>query len=118
MKKKEETKLHPVIEKIRKIINDKGLTQAAMAEYAGTTASQFSKILNGEVQISLWQISNIATNLNIDIIDIFTYPEKYVSAQSSKDEITASLTIQLKKEKKDQILKLVFGDNNLEILNK
>lgn len=118
MKKKETVRLHPVIERIRKIINDKGLTQAAMAEYAGTTPSQFSKILNGEVQISLWQLSNIATSLNLDIIDIFTYPEKYISPEKPQEEIIASLTIQLKKEKKDQVLKLVFGDNNLEILNK
>lgn len=118
MKNKEEIKIHPVIEKLRKIINDKGLTQAAMAEFAGTTASQFSKILNGEVQISLWQLSNIATSLNWDIIDLFTYPKKYVSPDKNNDEIIASLTIQLKKEKKDQVLKLVFGDNNFEILNK
>lgn len=118
MKKKEGSKIHPVIDKLRKIINDKGLTQAAMAEYAGTTGSQFSKILSGEVQISLWQLSNIATNLNMDIIDIFTYPEKYISNKDLNNDITASLTIQLKKEKKDQVLKLVFGDNNLDILNK
>lgn len=118
MKNKEEIKIHPVIERLRKIINDKGLTQGAMAEYAGTTPSQFSKIMKGEVQISLWQLSNIATSLHWDIIDLFTYPQKYVSSDKNNEDITASLTIQLKKEKKDQVLKLVFGDNNLEILNK
>lgn len=118
MKKKEDYRPHPVIEKIRKIINDKGITQSAMSEYVGTTPSQFSKIMSGEVQISLWQLSNIATNFNMDIIDIFTYPIKYVSPESENEDIVASLTIQLKKDKKDQVLKLVFGDNNLEILNK
>lgn len=118
MKKKEKKEIHPVIEHIRKIINDKGLTQAAVAEYAGTTPSQFSKIMNGEVQISLWQVSNIATSLNMELIDVFTYPDKYVLANSADDEIKASLTIQLKKEKKDQVLRLIFGENDLEILNK
>ncbi len=118
MKKEIKSKYHPVIDKIRKIIKDKGLTQSTMAEYAGTTASQFSKILSGEVQISLLQLSNIATRLNMDIIDIFTYPEKYLPPQQIKEDITASITIQLKKEKKEQVLKLIFGDKNLETLNK
>lgn len=47
MKKKNETPIHPVIEKIRKIIADRGLTQIVAAEFAGTSPSQFSKILGG-----------------------------------------------------------------------
>ena len=64
---------HPIIDNIRKIIKDRGISQKAMAEYAGTSASQFSKILNGEVQLSLRQISNIATNIGLREIDLFTY---------------------------------------------
>ena len=53
MKKKKETPMHPVVENIRKIIMDKGITQVAASELVGTSASQMSKILNGEVQISI-----------------------------------------------------------------
>jgi hypothetical protein len=35
-----------------------------------------------------------------------------------QDSIEAILQIKLQADKKDQILKLVFGENNLEILNK
>ena len=45
--------------------------------------------------------------------EFILYPEKIKA-----DEIKAQLTIELKQEKKEQILKFVFGDNNLEILNK
>ncbi len=111
---------HPVVENIRKIISDKKISQKAMAEYAGTSASQFSKILSGEVQLSLRQISNIATNLGLREIDLFTYPDIYEKRDKSNfsDEVRASLTIELSPSKKEQVLKLVFGDNNLEILNK
>lgn len=118
MKKKSEFPIHPVIDKIRKIISDKGLTQGAAAEYAGTSASQFSKILSGEVQLSLWQLSNFASALNMDIIDVFTYPQKYIQTGQVSEEVEAVLQIKLKKDRKEQILKLIFGDNNLEILNK
>lgn len=118
MKKKNELPIHPVIEKIRKIIADKGLTQIAAAELAGTSPSQFSKILSGEVQLSLWQLSNFATNLNLEIIDVFTYPDKYTISGYVSEDVEAILQIKLRKDRKEQILKLVFGDNNLEILNK
>lgn len=118
MKNKSEYPVHPVIDKIRKILSDRGLTQGAAAEYAGTSASQFSKILNGEVQLSLWQLSNFARAMNMDIIDVFTYPQKYAPTGTVSEEVEAVLQIKLKKEKKDQVLHLVFGDNNLEILNR
>lgn len=118
MRKKNEYPIHPVIDKIRKIIADKGLTQVAAAELAGTSPSQFSKILSGEVQLSLWQLSNFATNLNLAIIDVFTYPDKYTLSGCDAEEVEAILQIKLRKDRKEQVLKLVFGDNNLEILNK
>lgn len=41
-----------IINNLRKIMNDRGLTQVVMAEFADTSPSQFSKILNGSVQLS------------------------------------------------------------------
>lgn len=119
MKKKKEIPKHPVVENIRKIIVDKGITQEAAAEFVGTSASQMSKILNGGVQISIWQLSNFATNVGMELIDVFTYPERYVRTESEevKEPLEAVLQIKLRKEKKEQVLKLVFGEKNLEILN-
>lgn len=119
MEEKEKKVAHPIVEKVRKIMKHNELTQVVMAEYLGTTPSQFSKILSGEVQISIWQISNLATNLNMREIDIFTFPDVYKNTSNKIEEpIEATLQIKLRKDKKDQVLKLVFGDNNLEILNK
>ncbi len=122
MKNKKEIYVHSVVEKLRKMMTDKNITQAAMAEYAETSPSQFSKILNGQLQLSLSHISNIARNMKIKELDIFTYPDVYVKkdgkTEVEQEPIEATLQIKLKREKKDQVLKLVFGENNLEILNK
>lgn len=108
-----------IINNIRKVMNDRGLTQATMSEYADTSPSQFSKILNGTVQLSLLQLSNIARNLSMSEIDLISYPDRYVKFDKQPEEpVEAVLQIKLKKDKKDQVLKLVFGDNNIEILNK
>lgn len=120
MKSKKELPIHPVVEKVRKIMIDRGLTQVAAAEYLGTSPSQFSKILSGEVQLSLWQLSNFAISMNLDIVDVFSYPDKYVKADENvgDNSIEAVLQIRLRKDKKLQVLKLIFGDSDLEILNK
>ena len=37
---------------------------------------------------------------------------------NEKKEVKATLTIEMGAEKKEQVLRFVFGDNNIEILNK
>lgn len=120
MKSKKILQAHPVIENVRKIMIDRKLTQAAAAECAGTSPSQFSKILNGEVQMSLWQISNFASSMGMELIDVFTYPDKYIKndAKRGDDSVEAVLQIKLKESKKEEVLRLIFGDRSLEVLNK
>lgn len=120
MKKKKDLPIHPAVENVRKIIKDRGITQIAAAELAGTSSSQMSKILSGEVQMSLWQISNFAKHLDMDVIDVFTYPHKYTPKDDNEHDnsVEAVLQIKLKAEKKEEVLRLIFGDNDLEILKK
>ncbi len=122
MKSKKDIYIHPVLENIRKIMADNNITQAAMAENAGTSPSQFSKILSGQSQLSLEHVSNIATNMGMNELNIFTYPDVYIKqneTETKKEEpVKAVLQIELQEYKKEQILKLVFGENNLKILNK
>lgn len=108
-----------LINNIRKIMNDRNITQAAMAGYLKTSPSQFSKILSGQVKLKLEEVSNLATSISMREIDIITYPEVYVSQKETKqNEPEVALQIKLKKDKRDQVLRLIFGDNDIEILNK
>lgn len=114
---------HDVVDRLRHLMNDKRITQRALADYADTSPSQFSRIMNGELAISLQHIANIATALRMEIIDIFTYPEIYRNKLDSekdaeREPVEAILQIRLQSDKRDQVLNLIFGDNNLEILNK
>ncbi len=107
-----------ILNNLRKIMNDKNLTQSVMASYAKTTPSQFSKIMSGSVQLSLSQLSNIATSLAMREIDLITYPEVYVSRDnlSEKDSVEAVLQIKLRKERKEEVLKLLFGNTDIDLL--
>ena len=55
----------------------------------------------------------------MSVIDVISWPDRYVKDEKKEDEpVEAILQIKLRKEKKDQVLKLVFGENDIEILNK
>ena len=83
--KSEKTKTkHLVVENLSKIMKDKDIKQETIAEYADVAPSQMSRILSGNVQLSLWQLSNIATRLKINVIDVFTYPDIYEKMEKGK----------------------------------
>ena len=106
-----------IILNLQKIMRDRGLTQARMAEFAGTSPSQFNKILNRSVSLSIVQLSNIATSLGLSELDIITWPEHYSKTGPPEDEpATVLLQLKLTQEKKDQVLKLIFGDEDIGLI--
>lgn len=108
-----------MLSNIKKIMRDRDLTQQTLAEYIEVEPSQFSKIINGSVGLSMLQLSKLATRLSLREIDIITYPDIYTKPENKGSEsVEAILQIKLKNDKKDQVLKLVLGDSNIEILNK
>ena len=108
-----------IIDNLRKILQEKGFQQQDLAAYADLNESQISKIFSGKARLSIKQLSKMASGLEMSELDIITYPDRYVKKGSVEPEpVEAILQIKLKKDKKDQVLKLVFGDNNIEILNR
>jgi len=51
----------------------------------------------------------------MSVIDVISYPKKMVE-EGENMNIEAILQLRLTKNKKDEVLKMVFGDNNLELL--
>ena len=108
-----------IAQNIRKILSDRGLTQSSIAVEKILPEGKLSKILNCEQMMKVEELSIIASKLSLRDIDILTYPDVYVARDPAReDPVEAVLQIKLKKDKKDQVLKLVFGDNDIEILNK
>lgn len=96
-------------------------TQAQIADLLELDTSSYGKIERGIVDISLTKIEQLSEIYKINVADLISYPDRFVRVDdilNAQIEEKVSLTIELKKEKKEQVLRLVFGDNNLEILNK
>jgi len=117
-------KIHIVVENLNKIMVNRKMSKVNFANLIDIPEAKWNKISNGQQNLDLHDLSKIAINLKMREIDIFTYPEIYERKSKDADKNSAiiedevSLLIKLKKDKKDQLLKLVFGENCLEILNK
>lgn len=104
---------------IQKLMNDKDIPSKQLAAIIDTDYSQVRRILKGDGNFTLQHVEFLSTYLGLRPIDIFTWPDIYEKPGKPGSE-PAEVLVQLRltKEKKDQVLKLVFGENNIEILNK
>lgn len=105
------------------IRNNLKYSQEYMAHRLNTNQSNYSKIERGDIKMTLELLIKISVIFKLRIIDIITYPIEYINPIESNiapavEKIKTTLQVELSQEKKDQILKLVFGENVLDILNK
>ena len=107
-----------ILENISKIRVNKKITQKSIAEFLEIEQGSYSLLERGERDLTIDRLLQIAIFFKMDVVDIRTYPNKGSYNKENEEDIKAILQIELKKDKKDQVMKLIFGDNNLEILNK
>lgn len=121
-----------IYEKISTIRAIKGIKQDIMADALNVTQGAYSNLEAGKSKLTYEALEKISEAFKMSVIDIITYPKVYIDKDScpaavvnesvvnneDHNEMKAILQLELKKDKKDQVLKIIFGDNDLEILNK
>lgn len=110
-------------ENIRAIRLEKGYGQESMAQKLEMSQGAYSNWERDARKLTYNNLEKIADIFGCSVIDIITYPNKWAPIKNSDQEemtepLEAILQIRLKRDKREQVLKLVFGENNLEILNK
>lgn len=108
---------------IERIVRDKNISNAEFARMIGIQRQNIRSTVYSKASIDTNLLATISEMLDVDLFAYYRPLEPNGSNcnkiyDKSDSGIKAVLTIELQKEKKDQVLKLVFGDNNLEILNK
>jgi len=97
-----------------------GVTKRSVANAMGINEASYGRIESGSIALSFNHLAQIASALRVSVVDIITYPDKYAKVENGVVEaepIEAVLQIKLQKSKKDQVLRLIFGDNDIELLN-
>lgn len=106
-----------VVENIKTIRLEKGISQKILADSLGVDISSISNVENGKRELKVSELAIIANCLGVDVIDLFTYPKKYIPYESKNDEIETILQIRLKDSCKSKVLQLIFKDKDIELLN-
>lgn len=111
--------MEAILQQIKSIRTEIGYSQEYVANKMDMEQSGYALIEKGKRKLKYEQLEQIAIIFNMNVIDVITYPEKYVPLNKAKeDPVEAILQIKLNGNKKEQVLSLVLGDNHLEILNK
>lgn len=97
-----------VVRNIVKIRNLQGLSKRDVASKMGMNEASYGRIESGKIALSYNHLAQIASVFDMSVIDIITYPDRYYKKDEKDEPIEAVLQIKLKKDKKDQVLKLVF----------
>lgn len=108
---------------IERIVRDKNISNAEFARMIGMQRQNIKSTVYSKASLDTNLLATISETLDVDLFAYYRPLDSNgticnTSYDNSDSGIKAVLTIELQKEKKDQVLKLVFGDNNLEILNK
>ena len=67
-----------IFKNIEEIRREKGIKQLVIAELMGVTQAAYSNYVNRNEDIPLSRLTQLANIFKISVIDILTYPVKYV----------------------------------------
>lgn len=108
-----------VAKNIKEIRLQRSINQQIIADALGVDVAVISNIEKGKREIKVKELEIISNVLGVSVIDLITYPKKYVEVTGQKNEpIETVLQIKLPKEKQEQVLKLILGEKGFEILKK
>lgn len=102
-----------ILSKIKILREKHNFSQDQMAEKMNITQSKYARFESGRTKTDLETLINFCDKLNLSLKEFFVYPDKL---QQNNNDLKAILQIELREDKKDQVLKFIFGDNNLELL--
>jgi len=106
--------------KLKEIREAYGLSTYEMAKCMAITQSAYMRMESGKTKTDLNRLEDFAKVVGMSLIDVITYPQKYVPESNvSPKEQPPEVTIQLKlsEEKRDAVLQTIFGKSGIELIN-
>lgn len=108
-----------IAKNIREIRLQKSINQQEIADALGVDVAVVSNIEKGKRDLKVKELEIISNVLSISVIDLITYPKRYIEVSLNEEKpADVFLQLRLSKDKREQVLKLVFGENNIEIFNR
>lgn len=99
-----------VVENIKLIRQLKSINQETLAESLEVDTAVISNIEKGKRELKVSELEKIAKCLSVDILDLFTYPKRFVDSDTVENSDKISVTFEVSPDKRDYLLKLVTGE--------
>jgi transcriptional regulator with XRE-family HTH domain len=106
-----------VIENIKRIRTELGISRKELAAAIGKSESIMSRIENGKMNLRVDDLAKIAHFFSLREIDLYTWPDRYVKDAGQEAETEAILQIKLKPRQKERILNDVFGKKLAKLID-
>ena len=103
--------MNDILTNIKRIREEMRLSQENVADELGIAQNSYGLIENGKRKLSYDNLSQIAKCFKRDVIDIITYPKKYVDKdifENNPERIM--VTFEISPDKKDILLNLVTNN--------
>lgn len=104
-----------IIDNIREIRLQKGITQEAIADALNVDTSVVSNIEKGKRELRVSELEKVANVLEVETIYLLTYPKKYVDSSFINDKSAAqskvSITFEVAPEKHQMLIDLLTESN-------
>ena len=109
--------------KLKAIRESKGFSTYDVAKMMHITQSSYARIERGDTKIDLDRLSIFADVMEMSIVDVLMYPERYINIRDIGKEINnvgpeVIVQIRVKEKKREEILRMLFGDSDVEILKR
>ncbi len=98
-----------VLENIALIRKEKGYSQEYIATQLGLAQPGYALIEKGNRGLDLNRLFQIAIILEINVIDLFTYPKKFTDVDNQQIQERISVVFEVPVGNRDALLKLVTG---------
>ena len=107
-----------VLKNIKMFRESLGLSQYDVAKKMNISQSAYARFESGKSKLDLDTINEFSRALNLKIEDILFYPKKYINLEEIESHVEerVSITIEVRKDKKEKILNVLLGDKYNEIL--
>lgn len=106
-----------ILKNVRTIRELAEFSQETMAERLSMTQSQYARFETGKIKTDLTLLERFADDRNLSVVDIITYPQKYVPERKKEDDLIETIIqIKIAGENKTKILKEILGDSYYEII--
>lgn len=103
---------------IKERVASRGGSIASFANSIGIRRQNIEKTVFSKNSIDTDLLIRISEELDFNFFQYYISEGERNNKDYGEKEVKATLTIEMGDEKKDQVFKFIFGENNLEILNK